>query len=334
MRRFLLVAALLSSACVTRQTGETEVGVLVCKLAFGCESKGVQKEIYAPGSTHFFAPWIRDFYTFDTKIQNLEMIADKQRGGDSHDDLEFKTTDGNDISMDVTVLWQIDPKRAYDVLQRVGTSTQQVRDKLVRPVARTLVRDVLNELTSESVYNADKRFEKAEQARRTLAESLAPHGVIVTQVILHEHRFNPEYEEIIHNRKLAEQHAEQLKSEAEAANQEALRNLETARGRVASEIAAATGEQEQARLKADGEYFRQQQNAEAILAERTANAQAIAKRNEALRGAGGRAQVKLKIAEALHGKSIVLVPSGANGLAVNRLDLNSLIQNLMAQEAR
>ena len=73
----------------------------------------MQEQLYPPGSTNFFAPFIRDFYTFDTKVQNLEMIADaKQRRSRVRDDLQFKTTDGNDISMDVTVVWTIDPKRA------------------------------------------------------------------------------------------------------------------------------------------------------------------------------------------------------------------------------
>ena len=39
----------------------------------------------------------------------------------------------------------------------------------------------------------------------------------------------------------------------------------------------------------------------------------IAKRNEALRGSGGRAMVKLKVAEAIEGKSILLIPGGQAG---------------------
>ncbi len=329
----LILVALLATGCVSHKTRETEVGVLVCKFSVGCDSKGVQKTLYPPGSTNFFAPWIRDFYTFDIKMQNLEMSLSRT-GGDrrERDDLQFKTTDGNDISMDVTVVWQIKPEAAPDLLQNVGKSTAEVKEKLVRPMARTYVRDVLNELDSEAVYNADKRFEKAEKAREVLAGRLAPYGVVVTQVILHEHRFNPEYERIIHDRKLAEQRAEQLKSETQSAEQEALRNLETARGSVAAKIAAATGELEQTKLTADAQYYRSQQGSEAILAERTANAKAIAKRNEALRGAGGRAMVKLRLAEALEGKSIIIVPSGANGLGVNKLDLNKLIQSQIAND--
>lgn len=324
---------LLSGAgCVSHSTGETEVGVLVCKIALGCPRKGVQDTLYPPGSTSFFPPFIRDFYVFDTKVQNLEMVADPRKGDRAGaDDLQFKTTDGNDISMDVTVAWTIDPRRAHMLLQIVGTSTSEVKEKLVRPMARTLVRDVLNELDSESVYNSDKRFQKAEEARTVLQEALGRYGVMISQVILHEHRFNPEYERVIHDRKLAEQRAQQLKSETEAAQQEALRNLESARGKVASDIARAEGELAQARLAADADYFQQQQNADAIVAERAANAQAIAKRNAALSGSGGRAMVKLRVAEALLGKSIVLLPGGASGVGLNKLDVNKLLESALLQ---
>jgi regulator of protease activity HflC (stomatin/prohibitin superfamily) len=328
MKRLGLMSLLLAAGCVSRSTGETEVGVLVCKLAIGCASKGVQDQLYPPGSTNLFAPFIRDFYRFDTKVQNLEMTSQPKNGDRAgRDDLQFKTTDGNDISMDVTVVWQIEPKKVPSLLQNVGTSTEEVKEKLVRPMARTHVRDVLNELDSEAVYNSDKRFEKAEEAREVLTKVLTPFGVNIQQVILHEHRFNPEYEQVIHDRKLAEQRAEQLKSEAEAASQESLRNLETARGKVASDIADSDGKLKQATLAADAAYYAQQQNAEAILAERTAKAKAIAKRNEALRGSGGRAMVKLKIAEALEGKSIVLVPVGTAGSGFNKLDINKLVDS-------
>jgi regulator of protease activity HflC (stomatin/prohibitin superfamily) len=326
-----LVAAM-AAGCASHTTGETEVGVLVCKIGLGCASKGVQQQVFPPGSTNFFAPFVRDFYTFDTKVQNLEMNAGDTSGDrETRDDLQFKTTDGSDVAMDVTVVWNVDPSQAPRLLETVGKSTDEVKEKLVRPMARTHVRDVLNELDSESIYNADKRFQKAEEARERLAATLAPYGVLVSQVILHEHRFTPEYEKIIHDRKLAEQRAEQLKSESEAAQQEAIRDLEGARGKVAADIAAAQGELSQAKLSADGAYYQQQQNADAIVAERQANAQAIAKRNEALRGSGGRAMVKLKIAEALADKNIVMVP-GASGMGVNRLDVNKLVEYVFSQQ--
>ena len=337
MRRLLKVAlcalaAALATGCVSRSTSETEVGVLVCKLSIGCPNEGVQQQVYPPGSTTFFAPWIRDWFVFDTKIQNLAMTLSKDKGDRAErDDLVFKTTDGADVSMDLTVVWGIEAGRAPFVLENVASDTQGVKEKLVRPMARTLIRDVLNGLDSESIYNADRRFAASDEAQKKHAAALSPYGVLVSQVILHEHRFTPEYEKIIHDRKLAEQRAEQLKSEAEAAQQEALRDLEAARGKVASDMAAAQGQLDKAKLEADAFHYEQSKNAEAIVSESEAKAQAIAKRNEALRGSGGRAMVKLRVADALVGKSIVLVPGGGSG-AVQRLDVNKLVERMMQEQ--
>jgi regulator of protease activity HflC (stomatin/prohibitin superfamily) len=334
MRRFLLwglCVAALASGCVSRSTDETEVGVLVCKVSLGCPTLGIQAQVYPPGSTTFFAPWIRDWFVFDTKIQNLEMVLATEKGDrEDRDDVLFKTTDGADVSMDVTVVWGIQAAQAPFVLENVAHDTDGVKEKLVRPMARTLIRDVLNSLDSESIYNADRRFAASDEAQKKLAAALSPYGVMVSQVILHEHRFTPEYEKIIHDRKLAEQRAEQLKSEAEAATQEALRDLEAARGKVASDMAGAQGQLDKSKLEADAFHYEQSKNAEAIVAESEAEAQAIAKRNEALRGAGGRAMVKLKIADALVGKPIVLVPGGGSG-GVQRLDVNKLIERMLME---
>ena len=190
-------------------------------------------------------------------------------------------------------MWNLDPNQIPRILQEVGTSTDEVKWRSsCAPWRARSCATCSTRLDSESVYNSDKRFHKADEAHQVLSKALGPYGVTVMQVILHEHRFAPEYEKVIHDRKLAEQRAEQLKSETESVQQEALRNLETARGKVASDIAKADGNLKQVSLKADAELYAQQQNAEAILAERTANSKAIAKRNEALRGAGGKAMVK------------------------------------------
>src|SRR5690348_12248749 len=97
-KTLIILASTLLAGCSSHTTGETEVGVLVCKLGIGCAHKGIQDTLYPPGSTNFFAPFIRDFYVFDTKVQNLEMVMDSKRGDQmGRDDVQFKTTDGNDI---------------------------------------------------------------------------------------------------------------------------------------------------------------------------------------------------------------------------------------------
>ncbi len=316
------------SGCSCHSTGANEVGVLTRKVApFG--KKGVQDEVYASGVTYFFLAFTTDWHTFETKLQNLRMT----KAGDDGvvDDVEFKTVDGNDISVDVTVTWRLDPSKTPLVLQKVGESTEDVQERLVRPAARAYVRDALNRLRSEDFYVADKRFAAAEEARGLLSQSLGPEGVIVEQVILGEHRFNPAYEEVIREKKLAEQNAEKLKSEATAALEEAKRNLESARGEVSQKLAQAKGELDQARLGADAELIKSKNEAEAVLAEAKTRATAVEKENAALGGAGGRTMVKLRMAEAMQGKRIVLVPGGKGG-TLQTLDMNQLIGAMAAQK--
>jgi regulator of protease activity HflC (stomatin/prohibitin superfamily) len=332
MRKFTLVL-LLTAGCTFHSTDSTEVGVLTRKIGlFG--KTGVQQETYPPGAMYTFPAFITDWHVYNVALQNLEMVQARDRGDRSgRDDIQFKTHDGNDIEVDVTVAWRIDTARTPWILEHVGGSTAEVKENLVRPACRSIVRDVLNTMTSEEFYVSDKRFQKAEEARDKLAKVFTPEGVIVERVILGEHHFHPEYEKVIHDKKLAEQTAERMVSEGHAAQQEALRNLETAKGQVAQKIATARGALDQVKLHADADYFRAQREAEAILAEKKAKAKGVEKTNQAMSGAGGRTLVKLAVADALKGKQIVFLPGGAKGSALQTMNINELLSKFAYVEA-
>jgi regulator of protease activity HflC (stomatin/prohibitin superfamily) len=333
MRKLALLLLLLATGCTFHSTDSTEVGVLTRKIGlFG--KTGVQQETYPPGAMYTFPAFITDWHVYNVALQNLEMVQARDRGDRSgRDDIQFKTHDGNDIEVDVTVAWRIDTARTPWILEHVGGSTAEVKENLVRPACRSIVRDVLNTMTSEEFYVSDKRFQKAEEARDKLAKVFTPEGVIVERVILGEHHFHPEYEKVIHDKKLAEQTAERMVSEGHAAQQEALRNLETAKGQVAQKIATARGALDQVKLHADADYFRAQREAEAILAEKKAKAKGVEKTNQAMSGAGGRTLVKLAVADALKGKQIVFLPGGAKGSALQTMNINELLSKFAYVEA-
>ena len=62
------------------------------------------------------------------------------------------------------------------------------------------------------------------------------------------------------------------------------------------------------------------------------NAKAIEKQNKAMSGAGGRTAVKLRIAEALAGKPILIVPA-ATGTNIQKLDVTRIVEAVIAKEA-
>jgi hypothetical protein len=191
---------------------------------------------------------------------------------------------------------------------------------------------VLNQLVSEEFYVSDKRFAKATEAKDRLNQVLNSEGVIVQQVIIGEYHFNEKYEEVIRDKKLAEQRTAGLRSQAKAAAEKVKRDVEQAKGKVSQQLAQAQGQLDTIKLQADAAFFQNQQRAKAIVIERDAEAVAIKKQSEALASSGGKTMVKLRIAEALQGKDIIFVPSGKGGASIQKLDINQLISSYAAQQ--
>jgi len=316
------------SGCVFYSTDSTEVGVRTKKLTLFGE-KGVEEKTYAPASTYLFLPVINDWHTFDTKLQNLEMVFEKGRGDrKTRDDLLFKTIDGNDISLDVIIAYRIDPDKAPYILQNVADSNWTLRDKIVRTIARSKPRDIFGELTTEEFYVAEKREAQSQRAKEILQEMLGPLGVNVEKVLTKDYRFNKEYQKAIEDKKVADQQVQKNRSAQHAALEEYKRKLAEAKGEVNKMVADADGAYRKAKIEADVYYEKQALIAEAIRAEGIAEAKGIREMNDALAGSGGEAFVKLSIAEALQGKRIMLLPVSEGGMNLKTTDINQLIQTM------
>jgi hypothetical protein len=285
--------------------------------------------VYAPGATYFFPPFINDWNVFDTKLQNLEMTLSHERGDRKvQDDLIFKTIDGNDISLDVIIAYRIDADKAPHILQYVAGNDQILRDKIVRTIARSKPRDIFGELKTEAFYVAESRETQASRAKDALQNILGPMGIIVEKVLTNDYRFNAEYTKAIEDKKVADQQVEKNKSAQHAALEEYKRKLEETKGEVNKIVADADGQYRQNKIEADVYLEQQQLLAKAIQAEGIAEAKGIQEMNNALAGSGGEAIVKLRIAEALQGKRIMLLPVSEGGMNLKTTDMNQLIETM------
>jgi regulator of protease activity HflC (stomatin/prohibitin superfamily) len=319
------LGTLFGSGCMPYSTGPTEIGVRTIKWS-AVGNKGVQEKKYDPGTTTFFVPFITDWHTFDTRVQKLEMAASLTRGDrKSEDDLRFKTIDGNDIRLDVIISYRIDPDKGPMILQRVGTSDDEIKDNIVRTIGRSKPRDIFGELKTEDFYQAELRSAQAIKVKERLNEYLGAYGVIVTEVLLQDYKFTEAYQQAIEDKKVADQQVEKIRSERLAVEQEYITLVKEAEAEIAKIRAAADGEFERAKIEVDAYYLQQERFAEATLAEAEAEAEGIRKMNEALAGSGGAEVVKLAIAEALKDKKIVMIPMGGGGLDVRSMDVNQLL---------
>jgi regulator of protease activity HflC (stomatin/prohibitin superfamily) len=322
LRSLLLVLPLAGLAgCVPHTTAATEIGVKFNKITRSYEVK-------EPGATHFFLPIVNDWRTYDISLRNLVMTASNSGSGDREgkDDLRFKTRDGNDIETDVTVRWRIDPTRIARVWKTVAPDTNTVEERLVRPQARSYVRDVLNRLNSEDYYNPQLRFAAANDATKLLAAHLQPYGIVIEQVLLGDFSFKPEYQNLINSRKEAEKTAEKLEAEILATVESNQANLQTKVAELSQTLTAAQGDFEQAKRNADAYLVQRQQQAQATLAEKSAQAEGIRKERSALNSSAGDAYVNLQLIEALQKKEIRQIPKLPGGNMI--IDGNRLLEQL------
>ena len=321
------VALLFLNGCIFFSTKPNEIGVRTKKFGlFG--PKGVVSEIYAPGSTYIFFPFVNDWHNFNTNIQNMEMTA-KIAKGDlfGQDDIKFKTIDGNDISLDLIISYRILPEKAPYILAYVASSDIELRTKVVRVITRSLPRDIFGELRTEEFYTAELRAKKSEKAKQYLNDILNPYGVIVERVLTKDYRFNTDYQQAIEDKKIADQQTEKLRSEVLAKQEEYKRKLEVAKGDVYQDIAKADGEYNKAIIAADAYFSQQEKIAQAIKEEGKADATGIEKMNQALAEQGGKVMVKLEMAKALKDKRIVLLPvSSGSSIDLKTLDVNKFLE--------
>jgi regulator of protease activity HflC (stomatin/prohibitin superfamily) len=322
-----LIVMLIVFAFFPHHTKSTEVGVRVIKWS-PFVKMGTMK-VYNPGAAYFFPPIINEWYTFDTKLQNIEMVTASYRGARSgRDDLVFKTIDGNDIALDVIIAYRIDPQKAPYILANIAQSNRELEEKLVRPITRNVTRERFGELKTEGFYVANERTAKAEAVKELLNTLLNPHGVIVESVLPKDYRFKEAYQKAIEDKKVADQMVERFKSEAKATVEEYLQKLQAAQGEVNKMVADADGEYEKAKIETDAYYEQQEKIAKAIESEGIAQAKGIEKMVEALNSSGGRTMIKMKLAEALSGKKIYLLPFGDTGgeIDLKTTNINDLLK--------
>jgi len=332
------------SGCMMKHTDSTEVGVLMVtwnpleKLnmdflgSFG--RQGVLNKVYSEGETHFFIPFIHEFYTFSSTLQNLEMTVQIDAGDiKGRDDLLFKTIDGNDIGFDVIIQYQIIKDKAPDILQGVANNSEELRAKIVRTVTRSKPRDIFGELTTEEFYVSENRAKKALKAKKILNEILGPYGVYVESVNTKDYRFNPLYQKAIEDKKIADQMAAKNKAATRASEEEYKKKIEEAIGDVNQMKASIDGEFLMGKLDADAYYTSKVEISKAIETEGEAEAEGIRQMADALTGPGGEIMVKMEVAEALKGKNILLLPLSGGGMDLKTTNINRLLETFGVQKA-
>ena len=319
-----VLLALASGGCGA--TSSTEVGVRTS--LFGILEKRGEQQVYEPGGIYFFLPIVNTWNTLPISQQNLLMNANPNEGDRPvPDDITFKTKDGNNVYIDVNVMWRVDPKKVGYLIAHVGQSVEEIKTRLVRPISRSVIRDMFNEITSEEYYQVTVKNRVAGKAREELAKTLADHGVIVDLLQVQQHRFDAEYQAAINAQKQAEADVQTLIEQQKNMEVQKKSELEAKRSQWNQELEDALGEAGRIRNEADAYYQTKTNEAKAVVAAAQAEAEGVRKEAEALGKLGGDAYVKIQVSQQLSKKRILLVP----GTNVSTLDVNKMVNFLLGR---
>ncbi len=318
----LLVVLVAYNSCTTY----VEPGQYGVKQVIFGSGQGVHKDVYQPG-LHWLTPGAERMHVFPADLQVLEMSDEASPGGHllnmrTVPAIKIQTSEGYTVSVDVTVVYRIDDP--YQVMTQIGPG-RMYEDIAVIPLAAQQLRRTLGELDAEQFYSGDTRERAVAATQRHLIDELAPKGLRVTHVLVRQYRYDGRYQQAIEQRKIQDQTVFKNQAEAQAAQREAEKNKIVAEGAASVEVELARGAAEVQKLQSEADLYRRTKAAEGELMVRLARAQGTDLENRALRGAGSENMVGLRMADALKGVDVIVLPSDGDQ-GTNPLDLNGMLR--------
>jgi len=343
----ILVGGWLGFKSLTVDIPIGQVGVRIQQYGlFG--QKGVIDKDFGPGWHRNLGP-IDKWELFDSTIQTLEMTRDQARGDvRSVDDVKVQSADGYAISLDVTIKYRLATGKANQLYQKLGAGSKY--KTIVRNEAQSACMGAFGAMKTEDFYNPDSRRSAAVKVKELLVETLGSRNINVIDVLIRSVQFDPEYENKIRRKKLADQEVELNKSMAAAEQMsgktqvieaetgklvklvEKEKEAELIAMKAETDLQIATIRANAARyvteMESDADLIDAQKGAEGLLKVRMAEAAGEKLRNEAMQGSGGDILVALEAAQNLNITSVEV--STVNN---DFLDLNVMAEKLGAGSA-
>ena len=212
---FILLGILTSSV---KQIDAGEVGV---KVLFG----SVQNDVMGSG-LHFINPLL-DVRRLDVKTQNYTMSGIHDEGNKEGDDaIRVLTSDGLEVTIDLTVLYRVVSSDAPKLLRETG---DDYRDKIVRPITRTKIRDNAVYYQAVDLFG-NRREEFQQRIYKSIEDDFKKRGLMLEQLLVRNITLPNSVKASIESKINAEQDAKKMEFVLQKEKQEAERKRVEAQG--------------------------------------------------------------------------------------------------------
>lgn len=212
----IIVLGVLTSCIVQINAGQIGVQTLFGK---------VQNNVLYSG-LHFINPLV-DVSRIDVRTQNYTMSGVQDEGTQEGDDaIRVLTSDGLEVVIDLTVLYRVQANEAPRLIRQTGFD---YKDKIVRPVTRTKIRDNSVYYTAIDLYST-KRDEFQTRIYKTIEDNFRMRGLQLEQLLVRNITLPNRVKAAIEEKINAEQEAQKMMFVLQKERQEAERKRVEAQG--------------------------------------------------------------------------------------------------------
>jgi regulator of protease activity HflC (stomatin/prohibitin superfamily) len=222
-----------------------ERGVVISAMS----PKGYREEALQPG-LRWVIPFAETVVRYPISRETYTMsIASAEGAIQGDDSITARTADGQEIYVDASVIYAIDPAK---VVQVHINWQDRYAENLVRPQTRGIIRDAVSQFGVQDVISA-KRTDMVKMISDNLSKKLSDNGLIMVDFVLRNITFSPEYAASVEQKQIAEQKAQEAKLTVEQKRQEAEQARQTAQGAADANVIRAKGEAEARLVEAEAE---------------------------------------------------------------------------------
>jgi len=185
----------------------------------------VQDDVLGSG-LHVVDPLL-NITSVDTKTQNYTMSGVKNEGDKEGDDaIRVLTADGLEVVIDLTVLYRVVPADLPKLTRETG---MDFKDKIVRPITRTRIRDNSVYYSANELYSA-KRDQFQTRIFKSIEEDFKSRGLFLEQLMIRNITLPASVKGSIEEKIKAEQDAQKMEFVLQKEKQEAERKRVEAQG--------------------------------------------------------------------------------------------------------
>jgi regulator of protease activity HflC (stomatin/prohibitin superfamily) len=177
--------------------------------------------------THIIVPFVQRPIFYDVRTQTYTMSATHWEGEVKGDDaLTALTSDGQVVTVEISVRFHPDPDQIFRLHQRVG---QDYANKIIRPEVRSQARVVIAEYPVKDVYSAEREVIEKKISDR-LASSLKQNDIILDEVLMRDVQFSAAFASAIEQKQIAQQNAQRMQYVLQKAEKEKQQKILEAQG--------------------------------------------------------------------------------------------------------